>query len=87
MVPLNRTADQLDLDVDSRSGESYVITDSDSNLRIEQGSRDYRLNGRYGTKAVRVQERDGTVYVPLEVLVELKRDPVYLNGVRVRNED
>ena len=34
LVPLFRAADQLDLDVNSRGADSYVVTDSDSTLRI-----------------------------------------------------
>lgn len=84
LVPLYRAADQLDLRVDSRGRDSYIVTDADSTLRIEQGSRDYRLNGRNDTMAVKVTDRDGVIYLPIEILAQLKRDPVYLNGRRLR---
>jgi hypothetical protein len=66
MVPLDRTADQLNLTVDKADrGRIYVESDAIS-LRIEQGSEAYRLNGKKGKFNRSVMERNGVIYVPLE---------------------
>ncbi|MEA2551894.1 MAG: hypothetical protein QOJ65_70 [Fimbriimonadaceae bacterium] len=84
MAPLSKTASQLGLTVDSYTSDGTILVeDSRNNLRLEQGSRDYRLNGRYGTMSKEVQVRDGVTYVPLEVLALMKREPIYANGTRV----
>ena len=84
MVPLTRTADQLDLSVDSYQSDNTIIVEGDnSNLRLEQGSRRYRLNGRYGTLTHELVVRNGVTFAPIEVLAAMKRQPVLVNGSRV----
>lgn len=81
MVPLERTARQLDLDVEIVSGSNVIwVEDEDSVLKIEQGTRTYRLNGSRGTLSRDVSRRDGVVFVPLEVLAKMKTSPIYANG-------
>lgn len=81
MVPLERTARQLDLDVEMVRGSNVIwVEDEDSVLKIEQGTRTYRLNGSRGTLPRDVARRDGQIFVPLEVLAKMKTIPVYANG-------
>jgi hypothetical protein len=84
MVPLNRTAEQLGLSIDSyQSDNTIIVQDMDSHLRLEHGSRDYRLNGRYGTMPHQLEVRNGVTYVPIDVLARMKHDAVLVNGNRV----
>jgi hypothetical protein len=81
MVPLERTARQMDLDVEIVRGSNVIwVEDEDSVLKIEQGTRTYRLNGSRGTLPRDVARRDGQIFVPLEVLAKMKSSPVYANG-------
>lgn len=88
MVPLIRTAEQMDLTVDSNGADGRLVVEgNDSKLRLEQGSSDYRLNGRSGTLAQRVVVRNGVTYVPLEILAQMTEEPVREDGNRVRIDD
>lgn len=81
MVPLVRTADQMDLTVDTDGPEGTLFVEgNDSRLRLEQGSSDYRLNGRSGTLTQAVSVRNGVTYVPLEILARMTDDPVREGG-------
>ncbi len=84
MVPLERTAAQMGLDLDSdRNGRWFTISDDDQDLEIELDSRTYRLNRRQGTLPQAVTRRDRTVYVPLDILAKMKRENVYVNGTKL----
>lgn len=84
MVPLTRTADQLDLSVDGNRPDHMILVEGDTSvLRLEQGSGSYRLNGKYGTLAHEVIVRDGVTFAPIEVLAAMKRQPILVNGSRV----
>ncbi len=84
MVPLTRTADQLDLTVTGdRAGNTILVEGDTSVLRLEQGSGSYRLNGKYGTLRHEVIVRDGVTFSPIEVLAAMKRQPIFVNGSRV----
>lgn len=81
MVPLDTMAGRLALEVDRRESRFYVDS-KDATLRFELGSRDFRLNGKRGEMAVEPEERDGVVYVPVEVFAPLTRD-LKVNGSSV----
>ncbi|HVL39979.1 MAG TPA: stalk domain-containing protein, partial [Fimbriimonadaceae bacterium] len=86
MVPLERTAAQLGLDVSkSAGGRTILVEDEESLLKLEQDSADFRLNGRRGTLPRNVVSRDGVIYVPVEALAQMKREFVYVNGSKVGN--
>ncbi len=82
MVPLNSTADQLDLSVSERNKVLYV-EDDDSMLKIEKDSKEYRLNGKRGTLDEAIVEKDGKIYVPIQLLAELKSGAVYVDGKKL----
>lgn len=84
MVPLERAASQMGLDVEI-GGNIILIEGDDMMIRLEQDSDQYRLNGRRGSLSRNIVKRKGVIYVPIEVLALTKRDSVYLNGNKVRN--
>lgn len=83
MVPMDTMAGRMSLKVDRREERIYIDS-KDSTLRLELGSRDYRLNGKRGEMAVEPEERGGVVYVPIEVFAPLTRD-LKVNGSSVSN--
>ena len=87
MVPLTRTADQLDLSVDGDRADHTILVEGDTSvLRLEQGSGSYRLNGKYGTLPHEVIVRNGVTFAPIEVLAAMKRQPILVNGSRVEGD-
>lgn len=82
MVPLERTASQIGADVEF-SSKTILIEDEDCILKLEQDSDSYRLNGKRGTLSRSVAKRGGVVYVPLEVLAQLKSEAMLVNGERI----
>ena len=86
MVPLQATATQMGMRVSRDNGRTdrYIFVDAnDGYLQVELGSREARLNGRRITMPESATERDRGVYVPLEILAQMSRETVYLNGTRV----
>jgi hypothetical protein len=83
MVPLERAASQMSLDVQI-SGRTILVEDDDSILKLEQDSDAYRLNGKRGIMPRNVVKRGNTIYVPLEVLAAMKREAITVDGTRVR---
>lgn len=84
MVPLQRVAGQMGIAVEV-VGKTVYLEDEDSILRLEQDSTAYRLNGKRGHLSKEVVKRGNTVYVPLEVLATMKRQPIYVNGDRIKS--
>jgi len=86
MVPLDRTAEQIGLNVEKgRNGKAiYVEGEDESTLRIQIDAREARLNGRTVTMDRAVVERDGIVYVPVELLARMKNETLRVNGNTVR---
>jgi hypothetical protein len=82
MVPLDPVAKQLGLDVDKRQDMSIYVDGRDSSLRLTEHSRQARLNDNDISLPRTVVEHHGVVYVPLDALVLLVRDPVILNGTK-----
>lgn len=83
MVPAKETGRQLGLTVDRVGDRLYIENDQDS-IRLTVGESAYRRSNQRGDLAAPVEERDGVVYVPIEVFASLVRQPLYLNGNEVR---
>jgi hypothetical protein len=86
MVPLQIAATQMGMRVSRDEGRSdrYIFVDAnDGYLQVELGSREARLNGRRITMPESATERNRVVYVPLEMLAQIARETVYLDGTRV----
>ncbi|MEZ0326405.1 MAG: stalk domain-containing protein [Fimbriimonas sp.] len=86
MIPLEAASRQMNMRVskdDNRTDRIIFIDGSEGYLQVELGSREARLNGRQVTMPQAAAERDRTVYVPLEMLAQISRETVYLNGTRV----
>jgi hypothetical protein len=83
MVPLASTARQLGLEVEEGRNRVIFVESRDSSLRLEQGSNEYRLDGRRGTMARPVTERNRVLYVPIEVLAEVRNEILLVDGNRV----
>jgi hypothetical protein len=85
MVPLERTAPQLDLTVERfPNSRTIYVEGSRSTLRLEQDSTEYRLNGRRGNLSRPVAVRSGIVYVPVDILVAMVDGTIAVNGSNVR---
>jgi hypothetical protein len=83
MVPLESAAKYFGVEVEKGSGGRIYLETDDNMLRLERDSRDYRLNGKRGQIGQAPVEKQGVVYVPLEVFAPLKPEGIYLNGVKV----
>ena len=86
MVPLQATATQMGMRVSRDNGRTdrYIFVDgNDGYLQVELGTREARMNGRRISMPESPTERDRTVYVPLEILAQLSKETVYVNGTRV----
>jgi len=70
MVPLQTSANQLNLTVENSGG--YIFVDSDQkSLRIAENSSKYLLDGNEGQLLAPVTIRSGADYLPVEVLAKL----------------
>lgn len=85
MVPLDQMAGRLGLRSDRRDERIYIDS-KDSTLRLEVGSRDYRINGKRGELPAEPEERGGVVYVPVQAFASLTRD-LRVDGSIVTNGD
>lgn len=66
MVPLDETAKQLHVQVSSET--DYVHIDSQSHsLRLVKGTNDYQLDGKAGVLTSIPINKDGKIYVPIDV--------------------
>jgi hypothetical protein len=84
MVPLQRTATQLGLTVERGKDNVIYIEGEDSSVRLEQDSTDARLNGHKVTLSAPVVDRNGVLYVPVEILASMKKGNTLVNGERVK---
>jgi len=82
MIPLERAARQMGLDVDRRPDRTVYVDGPDSTIRLSISSRQARLDGRKIDLPRSVREREGVIYVPLEALTPLLKDDLYINGSR-----
>ena len=82
MVPLEPAANQLALDVDRHKDRTVSLNGKDINMELTEFSRDVRLNGDLVTLPRTVVIHNGVVFVPLDALVMMVKDPVFLNGTK-----
>lgn len=89
MVPLQRTTSQLGLTVDrDKEKENIVyVENADSSLYMELDSSEARLNGRKVTLASPLQDRNGVLYVPVDILAAMKKGTFLVNGAKVKPVD
>ncbi|HWD38322.1 MAG TPA: stalk domain-containing protein [Fimbriimonas sp.] len=80
MVPLEKTAQQLDLDVTEHTNGVATIDGPDSSMEVYTDSNEYKLNDSSGRLAHKVVQRDDTLYVPINVFAPLKADSILVNG-------
>ncbi len=83
MVPLEKTADQMNLTIERLSNGVVLVEADDSMLKLELDSKNYRLNGKRGTLSKEAVNKDGVIYVPLEALSRMDLGRVAVNGTIV----
>jgi hypothetical protein len=85
MVPLDHTAIQMGLRTspDKDNQEAIFIEGRQGYLQIEVDARTARLNGRTVELEVPVRREGDMVFVPLDLLVAISKESVYLNGERI----
>lgn len=84
MVPLAETAAQLDLDVTRTAERAFYLEDQDNTLKLEQNATEARLNGKRISLPRAMEVRNGVTFVPIEAFAAIKRDSLYVNGMRVQ---
>ncbi len=86
MVPLESAARQLDLDYDrSESGRIYVDGE-EGRLRLDLRQNQLRVNGRNVDLDGRVAQRRNETFVSLDLLAQLTRRNITVNGERLNRE-
>lgn len=83
MVPLEEIARQVGLKT-NRRGRDVTIGDLDRIMRLRVGEYDYDLGGRRNDLPVRLIERDGRIFLPVEALAPLLDRGLTINGMEVR---
>lgn len=89
MVPLEHTAIQMGLRTApiKDSDQSIFVDGRKGYLQIDVDSRTAKVNGRTVDLDVPASHQDRTIYVPLDLLVSIAKEQVYLNGDRVQRRD
>lgn len=83
MVPMEQMVKELGLTMEKgRSNAIYIEGENDS-LRLEQGSSEGRLNGRTVELKSAVVEKNGVLYMPIEVLASMKKGNLNVDGTRL----
>jgi len=85
MVPLLSMADELGLEVTKSGSQSYYLEDEENMLKLERNSSSYRLNGKRFDLPKEVVERNGILFVPIDLFAAIKEDAIYVNGTRIAN--
>ncbi len=80
MVPLESAADAMRITVEQVSHGVILLESDETMLRIEQDSKNYRLNGKWGSFPRSVVNKKGVVYVPIEALSMMKVGEISVNG-------
>lgn len=83
MVPLETMLRELGLSMEKGRASAIYIEGENSTLRLEQGSTEARLNGRRVDLPRSVVEREGVIYVPVEILASIKRGNLAVDGNRI----
>lgn len=79
-LPLRRTAEQLDFEVDRISDDVVYIHGENGVLRLTAGSRDIRLNGKRRTLKDAVQLRGKEWFVPADAFALISPKAIRING-------
>jgi len=85
MVPLERTAGQLKLNVNRQKERTIVVKGSGSSVRLNLSSRGAEMDGRRFDLPRTVIEIGGVIFAPLEALLPLLKDEVFVNGQKVES--
>ena len=83
MVPLETTARSLGLRVDTGRYQTVYVEGREGTLRLERNSNEARVNGRTVRMARPMAERNRILFVPIEVLADVSRESVTVNGNRI----
>jgi hypothetical protein len=84
MVPVDRTASQLQLDVTRHSDGRITIEGPEASLEMRADSVSYSLdNGKSGELPHAVVNHEGTLYAPIEAFALVKTRPITVNGKKV----
>jgi|GEM_PF-1195500 len=84
MVPLQRLANQMKLSVERGHDTVIYVEGPDSSARLELNSPEARLNGRKVQLPGIVIDRDGVLYVPVEVLASMVKGSLTVNGAKIK---
>jgi hypothetical protein len=86
MVPLEATARQVGLSVDGNADSRRIYVEDDETVLVfEQGSREYRLNGRKAVLPQEIAIRGETIFVPIDAISDAKNRQITKNGTPIRN--
>jgi len=86
MVPLESAAKQLGLKVDIEPNRDLILIESERGLaKLNRGSREYRVNDEHLTLSRNLSEKDGVLYIPLEVLKPLAGGTISVNGTKLED--
>lgn len=86
MVPLEQIVKELGLTMEKgRSNAIYIEGENDS-LRLEQGSSEGRLNGRTVELKSAVVEKNGVLYMPIDILASMKKGNLNVDGTRILSQ-
>ena len=80
MVPLQKAASQLNIEVDPGRNSQTYLTSSEGTLRIEIGSQEARWNGKPIRLDKAVEDRNGVLFVSIDVFDRLKGAPLQILG-------
>ncbi|HRK20441.1 MAG TPA: copper amine oxidase N-terminal domain-containing protein [Fimbriimonadaceae bacterium] len=84
MVPLERTATQIGLKVDGDAQSRRIyVEDDDTVVVFEQGSSEYRLNGKKAKLPKSVTIKGEMIYVPIDALTTARKGRMTVNGTKV----
>lgn len=84
MVPLERTASQIGLKVDGDAQSRRIyVEDDDTVVVFEQGSSEYRLNGKKAKMPKSVTIKGEMIYVPIDALTTARKGRMTINGTKV----
>lgn len=84
MVPLERTAAQIGLKVDGDAQTRRIYVEDDHTVLVfEQGSLNYRLNGKKAILPKNVTIKGEIIYVPIDALTTARKGRITINGTKV----
>ncbi len=89
MVPLTKAASQMGLRVsrEDMHGGRVIVESEDNYLQMELTSTRAKINGRPITLSQAAVEKEDVVYVPVDVLAQITKDIVYLDGKKIQRAE